>query len=306
MTIASVTDWNSRIVMCACCEMPEHPEPRTEFQHRDQQWSAAGWNWANYRAAYGQAMAPGFTAPIPDSLISYRTVSRHTTGTAITAIIYTITAAADAELGLLGSPAPNTEGGTTPLQPYAGSLIPVSSYAAGSYSGVLVSFGNTYNVTLTFSDAITFDDVRAIAVDKLTALMWQPSTGDDYWKTKATTILASTGYYDGGIFVETGYPGFVRLIAIRYRLGVPLEYPTPYYKIECDEVLFPDDTEVPPSLVTSRSWEYAGADEFSDWFEMEPPADEGEIRVCNLRVTSYHTPWGTKPHFIGERWTPPG
>ncbi len=122
MTIASLTDWNARIVMCACCEMPEHPEPRTEFQHRDQQWSAAGWNWANYRAAYGQAMAPGFTAPIPDSLISYRTVSRHTTGTAITAIIYTITAAADAELGLLGSPAPNTEGGTTPLQPYAGSL----------------------------------------------------------------------------------------------------------------------------------------------------------------------------------------
>lgn len=311
MAIKSITDWNSRIVMCACCEMPDHPWPRTEFQHKDIIKGAAGWNFASFQSLFGQATGPDFVLPLPDSQIVYRSVTRSVTDTNPNSepVTYTITTAADAELSWLGYPFPTEQSGTDPLQPYAGAPIQVTSYSTGSYTGTMEyeDGEDTYQstVTLTFSDPVTFDALRAVTQAKMAGLDWLPSTSNDYWIVYALTMLASGEYYQNDEYVETGYPGYVRLIAIRYRLGIPFGYAGQYYKIECDEVFFPADPEVQSSLVAARVWEYSGADEFSAWFEIAPPETAGAIRIRNLRVTSYRSPWGTKPRYIGERWDPP-
>ncbi len=57
-----------------------------------------------------------------------------------------------------------------------------------------------------------------------------------------------------------------------------------------------------PSLVTVRSWIYAGgAAEFSEWFEIDVPESEGETRIVNMMVICYHdTRRGVKPTAHGE------
>lgn len=310
MVIKSISDWNSRIAMCSCCEMPDHPSPRTEFEHKDISRGAPGWNLSSFRSFFGQALDPNFVLPVPDSEIAYRSVTRSVTNTYpnIPTITYSVQTDANAELSRLGLPSPYSESGTQPLQPNAGSSIPVTSYSNGSYTGTRVyPIGQqTYrtSVTLSFSNPITFDELRALTQAKMANQDWLPSTGNDYWLVYAATIHASSIYYHDGDSVETGYPGTVSLIAIRYRLGIPQGYTGQYCQIECDEVFFPADPNTQPSLVTARTWGYSGADEFSPWFEIDPPPTPGTIHIRNLRLSSYRTPWGTKPRYIGERWEP--
>lgn len=100
---------------------------------------------------------------------------------------------------------------------------------------------------------------------------------------------------------------------VRYKFGIPVDYDRSNYDLQWDEVFFPKEwdewnsggqvgTEPTPgpSLVASQSWSYTGGSDWSDWFEMGPPTDEGEIRVVNLRGIGYTTKYGMKPTAWGE------
>jgi hypothetical protein len=67
----------------------------------------------------------------------------------------------------------------------------------------------------------------------------------------------------------------------------------------------PDDPgEAPtpaPSLIASRSWTYAGTEDFSPWYELEVPTSAGESRVVNILFKCYRsTRFGVLPTSYGE------
>ena len=56
-----------------------------------------------------------------------------------------------------------------------------------------------------------------------------------------------------------------------------------------------------PSLIASRSWSYAGAADFSAWYEIEIPTVEGETRIVNTLTKCYRsTRLGSLPTSHGE------
>lgn len=76
-----------------------------------------------------------------------------------------------------------------------------------------------------------------------------------------------------------------------------------------EEPTVPDDPGAEPtrpSLVASRSWEWAGSvatddDKRSDWFEIAAPETEGQTRIVNVMVICYHcTRTGVLPTVHGE------
>lgn len=59
-----------------------------------------------------------------------------------------------------------------------------------------------------------------------------------------------------------------------------------------DEPTIPDLPEAPdafPTLVVSREWTYNGTDEFSEWFEMNPPETPGQVEIRNMLVKCYRS-----------------
>ena len=67
----------------------------------------------------------------------------------------------------------------------------------------------------------------------------------------------------------------------------------------------PDDPgEAPspaPSLIASRSWTYAGAADFSPWYELAVPTSAGESRVVNILFKCYQSiRFGVLPTSFGE------
>jgi hypothetical protein len=314
MAIEDIYDWNSRISMCSCCEMPEHSLPRIEYEHKDVTRSAPGWILSSFRSFFGQLLAPGFLWPQPDSEIIHSTVSRSTSDTNpnVAPTFWSLTTPHTATYNGIGYPSPSTE--TNPENGAAGTWTAVDSYANGSYSGSHtydetdengVDHTYTATVTLVFSDPVTFAHMKIVCEDLLAEMNWTPSSGNDYWKEYAYFKESSRTYYDveQSKTLPTGTPGSVRLIAVRYKVGVPANYTaSTYFKVEWDEVFFPEDTESPSPLVAARSWEWNGTDEFSDWFEIPTPATAGEVHIHNLRATSYRSPWGTKPRYTGDRW----
>lgn len=74
-----------------------------------------------------------------------------------------------------------------------------------------------------------------------------------------------------------------------------------YFEAQWDEVFFPADTEIDPSLVAARSWIYDGTADFSEWFEIAIPAIPGETRIVNLMTKCYRSSrLGIKPTSHGE------
>jgi hypothetical protein len=64
----------------------------------------------------------------------------------------------------------------------------------------------------------------------------------------------------------------------------------------------PGDAPTPgPTVIASRSWSYAGADDFSPWYELEVMEVEGETRVVNVMTKCYQSArLGSLPTAHGE------
>lgn len=130
---------------------------------------------------------------------------------------------------------------------------------------------------------------------------------------------------------------------VRFRWRVPEDFPGSYFKVAWDEVFFPvgwdatiddpdweppdplpdpppDPPQVPdpgapaPQLLRHGEAEWQGLGDpqnpdswiVGDWQDLEVPEDVGEVRVVNVGVVCYRSPFGTKPTMHGERWSAPG
>jgi hypothetical protein len=64
----------------------------------------------------------------------------------------------------------------------------------------------------------------------------------------------------------------------------------------------PGDAPTPgPTVIASRSWSYAGGDDFSPWYELEVMEVEGETRVVNVMTKCYQSArLGSLPTAHGE------
>jgi len=64
-----------------------------------------------------------------------------------------------------------------------------------------------------------------------------------------------------------------------------------------------EEPEEQPALIASRSWTYAGEDDYSEFFEIELPEVEGSTRVVNMLVKCFRSSRiGLKPTATGEVW----
>jgi len=95
----------------------------------------------------------------------------------------------------------------------------------------------------------------------------------------------------------------------RYRFTVPASHAGTYYKIEWDEVFFPEGWGEPGGIaptVTPKSWEWTGGDKVGDWsLEVKVPEGElGTVELRNIRFLCARTPWGEKPETMGETYEP--
>lgn len=92
----------------------------------------------------------------------------------------------------------------------------------------------------------------------------------------------------------------------RYRWTVPAEHEGTWYRIDWDVVFTPadhdpDDPFSPqPSVLSSDFFEWDGEDRTSDWIELAPPTDPGEVRLSNVRFQCYRSDYGAKPQVLAE------
>ena len=408
MAIESVTEWNSRIVMCACCEMPEHPAPRTESQNKTGT-SGDRLNPINGDYRYGELpfIKPEGEAT-DDMPCLYDTTTYFTYGSYSIDYVQSHGITAGPPKGYWASlftyHFSSVLNGAGPwVDTASSSYIDSDGYSStaggwdddvfrqawlggipdGSIMTIVIAPAKTKTATewkddkgiinhhspLTdqptlptgpdgtkrwwdrtehFSDTVTRERPFTLA-DRISAAKGKASS-TAWGATSSTLGVASTvsawptiGSFPTAAWTAAtvapilvgGYgswaPTTVR--PLRYRLGVPPDYAGSYYKAEWDEVLFPQgyDARIPdpnytppaqqppggwppvptipdpaapqPSLVSHKSWEYS-EDEFSEWFEVAAPDVRGEIRIRNLCVIAYRTPWGTRPQYVGERWKP--
>ena len=101
----------------------------------------------------------------------------------------------------------------------------------------------------------------------------------------------------------------------RYRFGTPEGYDRSVWEMGLDEVTASQEwwdwynagaTGIEPapgpSLVAHRSWTWDGMTDWSDWYQISLPGDNGEARVANVLVICYNsTRIGVLPTAYGDQ-----
>ena len=199
----------------------------------------------------------------------------------------------------------------------------------------------TYTETIYTADLNSFGDlIGSTLLITNTGATWGFIQGDleyiDEIDCGGVRGLLQTPDFDEGFF-ETTYPiAFFNCVTCeapslflaswtQYRWTVPPEHEGPYYRIDWDEVFYPQDfldwqsnpVGPPPVLptLTAKSWEWQGialgpccgeetdtyedrlADETrkSPWGVLTPPNDAGRKELANVRVMCYRNPYSNLP-----------
>lgn len=167
----------------------------------------------------------------------------------------------------------------------------VESYAAQPWEFQLggENFLSTKNVTgsagtglltSTESDAIDEDAARSAAFTAMEAeVVW-----DDAGKTYGSS--QETGYQLLNPAQTTDW--IFDAVWVRYRWTVDADWPGDYFRIDWDEVFYPE-TGTP--TVTAKNWVWnSPASKVSSWYEMGPTAGtEGATRIRNVRFIGWST-----------------
>jgi hypothetical protein len=127
---------------------------------------------------------------------------------------------------------------------------------------------------------------------------------------------------------STSFSG-VRIAKSRFRWVVPPEHGGSYFRIDWDEVFYPqsfldwqsNSEPLPPPVIptlTAKSWEWNGEalgeccgdppdssedrmnnpDRRSPWGVIEAPISQGRVEIANVRYICYRSPYGQKPNLL--------
>ena len=262
-TIETLDDWNTRLAACDCCAMPLCPVPVKECQ------SLPG-------RGYPAGQEDNYGHPCKEIRLDYGQGGW---------IRYRSSSFVAAYLGI------------------GGVKVTPEVTITMTHGGILLG-----GYTTTYVDIITPEESQAAAyAAMLAALDWnnaQMRKGDDCaalrdnlpWNPWLSQSLAVT--------------------FVRYRWRIPDSFKGKWFKITWDEVFFPMDFEEgnpdspQPSAVNrdmTVEWEGPGdqtkPDSWiaGDWHVVNPPPEDGETRVVNVRYQCYRSPkFGNKPQVTGE------
>ena len=100
----------------------------------------------------------------------------------------------------------------------------------------------------------------------------------------------------------------VSMHAVRFRFVIPSEFTGAYFKVTWDVAFFPTGGGAASAILENQTWEWTGPGDpevedswVSEWFDLDPPSEEGAARVVNIRYECYRTPqFGNKPQITGE------
>lgn len=156
----------------------------------------------------------------------------------------------------------------------------------------------TGEITTVWEDAITPDDSRA---DGFAAIMAYPLDWDAMTQG-SQTYASRTDIHPLGIPATT-----LNVYFHRFRWVIPSDFEGSYFKITWDIVEFPSDGD-PVAVLTNQTWEWTGPGDPEDpdswkspWWVTEPPAQEGQRRIVNIRYECYRGPYGSLPDVLGEQ-----
>lgn len=210
-----------------------------------------------------------------------------------------------------------------PTTAWDNGTLTATSSGSDPYDGGAGREGSTdWTLEVTYSNPITQADMEAEATLALTAMEW---TGASCIASRQIArgfcTSEDSNPSDSTVPVPEEIAACVQGIVetrIRYKWCVPPEHLGSYYRIEWDEVFFPegwDDSTLvdpPDPVVTPKSWEWIGpaggvdnsdsnpsndsADRCSPWsLEVKVPADsEGTVEIRNVRVLCYRSSYGQK------------
>lgn len=300
MIIATSQDYALVAADCCPCLPPEAPAPRRECESKSVTRESVGWTFSSWRSAGGVFWDEDFgedDIPCPDKVRRYRNVLQtyEQTSTDPEVDPYTesheVSVSANPEYNSLGYPFPGTQIG----DPFTGG--PVDSYSDGVFSGVSEyddgDFVVTTTATVVFTEPVDAEMMLAEVAVKLALLDWTTNGS-------CTSSSTFSNFLCGGLPTEE--IGLINVTFSRYRIGIPASYSgRSYYEWQGDEVFFPTDPVIPPSLVATRSWTYDGTGEWSPWWEIALPTIPGETRLVNQLARHYRsTRLGNKPTAFGE------
>lgn len=305
-TIETLGDWNTRLGYCGCCTMPECPTPEVVCESKSASRQACG---ESAPASYADLDTE---CPILlqyfhnfEDVQTFTFTSPSGTDTETRTIVYT----RDAD----GFCTWTDDTVHDPI--FSGSLgVFISStvsWSGGVYHRNEVWTNGTYDRLTTYFSPETESSLTAVVRSVLDSMDW---TADGSCYSEKVYQNRATGACAGSD--PASLPYLVSLTDARFRFRIPSTHTGTYFKIEADQVFYPDgwDTEggTPPSIVSEHTVEWTGpgtgdADDpswLTPWIDIAAPSSPGTVEIRNIAFTCYHGPYGTKPQYTGETFVP--
>jgi len=262
-TIETLDDWNRLIAACGCCPMPSCPVPLKECQSLKGEGYHAGYQYVNdYYLATRWDYADGGW------------------------LLYTLSGGVWASLG--------------------GKKVTPDVTTSITHSGVLRGGGNHSYVNQYTNAACCADAYAAM----LAALNWN----DNQMRKEAYCAAVAWRLKVPSTNEWQNNP--INVTFVRYRWRIPDSFEGKWFKITWDEVFFPEDYDEnnpdspqPSAVNRDLTVEWTGPGDptktdswiVGDWHVMNPPPENGETRVVNVRYQCYRSPnFGNKPQVTGE------
>lgn len=175
----------------------------------------------------------------------------------------------------------------------SGSTLSGSFSDSGSYA-IGWNWTETGSATVTLTDPVTISDLENEADVRLGRMSCFQGSKDF-----AERIVDFHQCGDPLEDVEDSPQGLDE-VRMRYRVIVPEYHPGSFYRVEWDEVFFPegwDEEGGTAPTMTPKVWEWTGGDRQSPWSSevSVPSGGRGYVEVCNVRVKCYNAPWEVPP-----------
>lgn len=200
-----------------------------------------------------------------------------------------------------GSPEGSVAGST--LDAYANGTASGTTYDA--VDEMYYSYSGVYSSTVTYSEPVGISSMLEQADEQLAEAEW----ADGDCTAERSVVRSSCG--DPPVEVAECIEGLDEA-RLRYMWVIPQTHGGSYFKLNWDEVFFPegwDDPENEPDnpdpIVTAKTWEWEGPGDPGDEESWQSPwssevkvpdGERGEVTLNNVKFTCYHgAVYGVKP-----------